>query len=184
MPMNLSSYFDYDDCAGLRGMIARESRQDPLFTRRLFDAIAPIAIYHMSDVGYMGQAKAGMVTLLRDFGADFVNEELFDGTGKVVADFVDEDVADGNVVEDISASNARLLYNRMFAYVAEEVMAADRRKMEFVVDSYGGLNYHLNGEVVFGSDDAYAFPWFESYDAVQERYAASKAPASKPRVGR
>jgi hypothetical protein len=155
-----------------------------LFTRRLFDAVAPIAIYHMSDVGYLSQAKAGMVTLLRDFGQDFINEELFDGTGYVAADFVDEDVADGSIVEDISASNAKLLYNRLFAYVAEEIMAADNRKMEFVIDSYGGLNYCLDDEIVLGSDDVNAFPWFESYDAIQERYGASKAPASRPRVGR
>lgn len=184
MPMNFGSYFEYDDCSGLRGMIARESCQDPMFTRRLFDAVAPIAIYHMSDVGYLGQAKAGMVALLRDFGQDFVDEELFDGTGHVAADFVDEDVADGSIVEDISASNARLLYNRVFAYVAEEVMADDKRKMEFVIDSYGGFNYHLDGEIVYGSDDMNAFPWFESYDAIQERYGSSKALASGPKVGR
>lgn len=183
MAMNFDSFFDYEECAGIRSIFARESRKDPSFARQVFDAIAPIAIYHFADIQYAQKAREGMVALTQSMGAEFVNDVLFDGTGAVLGDFNDKDVADGSVVEDISPGNAKSLYCEVFAYVAEEMMAGDPRKMEFLIDSYGGFNYQLGGDIVFGSDDANTFPWFESSQAIKDRYAASLDPGSSARMG-
>jgi len=181
--MNFDSFFDYEECAGVRSIFARKSRKDPAFPQRIFDAIAPIAIYHFADIKYSRAAKEGMVSLIREMGPEFVDDVLFDGTGAVLEDFFDDDVADGSVVEDISPGNVRSLYCEVFAYVAEEMMAGDKRKMEFLIDSYGGFNYQLDGDIVFGSDDANAFPWFDSSQALKDRYAASSLPEPKSRIG-
>lgn len=184
MAMTFDSFFDYEECAGIRSFFAREGRKDPAFPQRVFDAIAPIAIYHFADIKYSQKAKEGMASLIREMGPEFVDDVLFDGTGTVLNDFNDKDVADGSVVEDISPGDAKSLYCEVFAYVAEEMMANDNRKMEFLIDSYGGFNYQLDGDIVFGSDDANAFPWFDSSQSLKDRYAASKETAPGPRMGR
>lgn len=183
MPMNFKSFFDYEPSDGLRSIFARKWHQDSAIASKVFDAVAPLAVYHLADVRYADQAKAGMVALLKTLGPDFVQDVLFDGSGQSLDDFEPADISSGAIVEEVPVGNLRELYNQCFAYVAEEMMADDNRKMEFVIDSYGGYNYHLDGEVVFGSDDMNAFPWFESSAAIQERYESSREPGSKARMG-
>jgi hypothetical protein len=183
MSMNFDSFFDYEKCEGIRSIFAREDRKDPQFSRRVFDAIAPVAIYHFADVEYSTKAREGMAMLIREMGSEFVDDTLFDGTGTCLDDFIDDNVIDGSVVEDIAPGSAKSLYCEVFAYVAEDIMSNDNRKMEFSIDSYGGFNYLLDGDVVFGSDDANAFPWFDSSQAIKDRYESSRGPSINSRMG-
>lgn len=183
MSVNFNSFFDYEKSEGLRSVLASKWHQDSAIASKVFDAVAPIAAYHLADVAYRPQAKAGMAKLMKTLGPDFVQDVLFDGSGQSLNDFEPADVRSGAIVEEVPAGNLRELYNQIFAYVSEEMMADDGRKMEFVIDSYGGYNYHLGGEVVFGSDDMNAFPWFDSSAAIKERYESSREPGSKARMG-
>lgn len=155
MPQEYDSFFKFsEDSEVIRPFFAAKEKklQDKDYAHKFFDSIAPLVIYHLADLRYKKQAKKALKDLRKLMGDDWVEGLL-------------TDKENGFDLENLKTGLLQEIYNDTFAYIVEENVS----DAIFQIDKYGGYNYVLNNEILFGSDDSRVFPWFLGSETIIDR---------------
>lgn len=155
MPQEYKSFFDFSqNSESTLSFFADQERKhsDNNFAQKFFDSIAPLAIYHLTDLRYKKEAKKALKDMRKLMGDDWVELMLLDKE-------------DGFNIDNLKVGLLQDVYNDTFAYIVEQ----NEPSSHFQIDKYGGYNYIVDNEILFGSDDSRVFPWFLDSNAILDR---------------
>lgn len=170
MPDYYSSFFDYwdnliFDNQSFKKFLDQKISQDSQFAQKLFDAISPIAIYHFADLCYAKEATQGLKKARNLIGDDYFADFL-------ICEDKKQDKRSWTK-DNLQNGPLKSWYNVLFAYNVENLEPG----VLFEIDSYGGFNYLLDGETLFGSDDSHNFPWYTDINSIKDRLALESRPS-------
>ncbi len=128
-------------------------------TRQLFNLVAPIAIFHGTDVCFKEKAVKA-IQVLFESKEDLVRMTFgFKGKYEDWQDYLEHE-------RPANLPSILELYGNLFHEIMEDNMDGVKKSH----DRWGAVQYHdRNDQFIFAGDACSAYPWFDTWELLEER---------------